>query len=266
MAESLRNKALAEYASGLAFLESRGRRAGFTEPRASNCGTGTGGFQKGNSCASGAVASVAKSAAKGAATGVAVTAGSGFFEVPPALLAGAAAGAAVGFVKGIYDRKNRPTKIGKKIGELGTTESKINTLVKNLGGSNNSVLDLDGKKGLTLSVKDDKKKTQYTVDISKQSISVYPRCKLDCFDQEKVDRLAKFAKDATSKNVRVVIKPKPGDYTKRVLGRLTKAGFKATASTAGKFVVATFAVPEAVNATDKAVEALSGSSSKPKRK
>ena len=237
-----------DLASGFVFLESR----------AKNCGTGAGGFKKGNSCA----ADAAKSAAKGAVTGAAIAAGAGFTDYPPGLLIGAGAGAAVGFVKGIYDNKKKPTEIARRMEKVSTTEEKLNKFVKSLGGSSDSVLDTDGKKDLVLSVKDQDKKTQYTVDIKEKSITVYPRCKLDCLTTDRINEIKEFAKGTTEREVKIVVKPKRGDYTKRVASRLTKAGFKVAGSAAAQNVVATLAVPTAVYAGQEAM----GLNKPPKRK
>jgi len=230
----------------------------FLESRKENCGTGAGGFKKGNSCAGDA----AKGAAKGAAAGAAIAAGAGFTDFPPGLLVGAGAGAAAGFVKGIYDNKKKPTEIAKRMSKVGTTEKKLNTLVKSLGGSSDSVLDTAGKKDLVLSVKDQDKKTQYTIDIKEKSITVYPRCKLDCLTAERINKIKTFASGATDREVKIVVKPKKGDYTKRVVARLTKAGFKIAGSAVAKNVIATLAVPTAVYAGQEAM----GLNKPPKRK
>lgn len=225
-----------------------------TEKRSKDCGTGTGGFKKGNTCSSSGASAAAKGAAKGAATGAAIAAGAGLTEYKPGLAAGAAVGAVGGAIKGYIDHKRKPKQIMSRVKSLGTSDKKVESLVKSLGGSKDSVLDLDGKKNLTLKIKDTKKKLLFNVDISSKSVTVYPRCDLDCLNNERVGELANFASKVTKKKVKVAIKKGRGDYTKRVAARLTKAGFKAAAKTGADFIVATFAIPQAVNAVDQTVQ------------
>lgn len=189
----------------------------FAEDR--NCGTGSGGFQKGNTCAGGVATDVATGAAKGAASGGAHGAAStlGF---PPAVIAGVAGGAAVGAVKGLYDNRMRPTRAARAIKEIGSSDEKVAGLVKGLGGSPKSVADADGKRAVTISVKDGDGKKVFDVRMTKDSITVSPARGNESLSKSRIDEIKAIAQQNHQQAVRVVVDKSPSS----TLARLAKAG------------------------------------------
>lgn len=205
-------------ASVMAFAQSR------------NCGTGTGGFQSGNTCASGKIADAAEGAAKGAVKGAIVTAG--LTGPVPALIAkGAAVGAAVGAVKGLYDNSMQPTRVMKKIEKIGSTEQQVGDLVKHLGGSPNSVAKVkDGR--LTLQVKNERGEKLFDVELGEKQYVITPARKSGTLSSTEMDRVKKIAAENSPKEVAVVVEARSPSY----MAKLVRKGFKITANAAGTLV------------------------------
>ena len=223
-----RPKQRAMYASLVAFHQSR------------NCGTGSGGFQKGNTCAGGVVADVAKGAIKGAASGAIMAAGS-LAPTPQYVAAGAGVGAAAGAVKGLYDNRRRPTRVLKTIERIGSSEEKVSSLVKKLGGTPKSSADVSGKK-LVLTVRNKGNKKSFTVEMDDNEIVVYPRQKADPLTSSEISRVQEIAKEASGKTVSVVVKSSSKSYT----AKLVRKGFKVAANAAGE-LIASIVVPPAAD-------------------
>jgi len=212
------------YASLLAFAQSR------------NCGTGEGGFQKGNTCAGGKIADAAVGAAKGAIKGAAVAAGA-VGPFPPYVAKGAAVGAAVGAVKGLYDNSMQPTRVMEKINEIGTNEEQVSSLVKRLGGSPTSVARVkDGK--LTLRVNNSKGEKVFDVEMGKSKYTITPARKSGTLSSSEIAQVKKIADENSPKEVSVVVKSKSPSY----VAKLVRKGFQVTANAAGT-LVATVVLP-----------------------
>lgn len=212
------------YASLLAFSQSR------------NCGTGEGGFQKGNTCASGKIADAAAGAAKGAVKGAIVAAGvTGPF--PPYVIKGAAVGAAVGAVKGLYDNSMQPTRVMKKIEDIGTSEEQVAGLVERLGGSPQSVAKVkDGK--LTLRIKNEKGDRLFDVEMGESKYTITPARKAGTLTGSEIAQVKKIAEENAPKSVSVVVKSRSPSY----VAKLVKKGFRVTADAAGT-LIATVVLP-----------------------
>ena len=203
--------------------------------QARNCGTGPGGFQTGNTCASGKIADAAAGAAKGAATGAAIAIGVTWF--PGSAVKGAAVGAAVGAVKGLYDNSMRPTRVLKTIQKLGSNEEQIASLVKKLGGSNKS--SADTKSGsLTLKVKDKNGNKIFDVEMDSKRITVTPARASGRLSDSEIKDVKDIAKDNAPKQVQVVVKSQAPSY----LSKLARKGFEITATQAG-VLIASAAAP-----------------------
>jgi hypothetical protein len=206
---------------------------------ARNCGNGPGGFQPGNTCASGKVADAAKGAAKGALSGAAAAAG-GLAPHLPYIAKGAAVGAAAGAIKGLYDNKMRPTRVMDKIKEVGSSENKISKLVKNLGGSPSSLADVSRGK-LQLTVKDESGKKLFHVQIGKDDVVIYPRSASGTLSDKQIARVRQVAKESVPKHVSIEVK----SSSKAYLARLVKNGFRIAANAAGSLVATAVLAPAA---------------------
>jgi len=215
------------YASLLAFQQSR------------NCGTGSGGFQKGNTCAGGIAADVAKGAAKGAVTGATIAAGS-LAPTPQYVAAGAGVGAAVGVIKGLRDNRLRPTRVLKKIESIGSSEEKISSLVGKLGGTAKSSADVSGKK-LVLTIRNKEGKKSFHVEMDNDEIVVYPRQHSAKLSGQEISKIKTIASEAAGKTVAVVVKDSSKAYTRK----LVKSGFKVAANAAGELVASIIVPPMA---------------------
>jgi hypothetical protein len=225
------------YASLLAFSQSR------------NCGTGEGGFQKGNTCAGGKIADAAAGAASGAVKGAVIAAGvTGPF--PPYVIKGAAVGAAVGAVKGLYDNSMQPTRVMKKIDEIGTSEKQVASLVERLGGSPQSVATVkEGK--LTLRVKDSKGEKVFDVDMGKSRYTITPSRKSGTLTGDEIAQVKKIAEENAPKEVNVVVKSRSPSY----MAKLVRKGFKVTANAAGN-LIATVVLPTSASVAVAAMEGV----------
>jgi hypothetical protein len=212
------------FASLLAFAQSR------------NCGIGPGGFQSGNTCASGKAADAAKGAVAGAIKGAAVALGvTG--PVPQFIAQGAAAGAAVGAVKGLYDNHMQPTRVMRQIRKIGSTEKQVSDLVKHLGGSPASMAKVAGGK-LTLAIKDKSGKKIFDVAMNQKNFVVTPARKSGTLTKSEMAEVKKIADENSPKEVSVIVKSRSPSY----LATLVKKGFRVTANAAGD-VVATVVIP-----------------------
>lgn len=212
------------YASLLAFADAR------------NCGTGAGGFQKGNSCGGGGSLKTqegsATSAAKGAVSGAVKGAATGFAVGGVAGLApGAAAGAVIGAVRGIYDDKMRPTRVSKRLESYGVTEPKISSLVKKLGGSSESSAKL-ARQSVVVDVKDDSGKKLFKVEIENSEVTIYPSSKTGKLSDGELKKVKELAREFVPQQVNVVVKPSNTAYTKKLIGK----GMKIAAKAAGLYI------------------------------
>jgi|694.fasta_scaffold00210_17 hypothetical protein len=234
------------YASLLAFAQSR------------NCGTGEGGFQKGNTCAGGKLADAAAGAASGAIKGVVIAAGAtGPF--PPYVIKGAAVGAAVGAVKGLYDNSMQPTRVMQKIDDIGTSEKQVAGLVERLGGSPESVATVkEGK--LRVRVKDSKGEKVFDVEMGKSQYTITPARKSGTLTSDEIAQVKKIAEENSPKEVSIVVKSKSPSY----VAKLVRKGFKVTANAAGSFV-ATVVLPLSASVAVAAAEGVVDSLKKKKR-
>lgn len=223
------------------------RMARFLESR--NCGTGAGGFQKGNTCG-GAAADVAAAAAEGAVAGAAVAAGKTAF-FPPTVATGAAVGAAYGVIGGLYDAAMSPTRAGKAIAAVGSTDEKVATLVKGLGGSPKSVAKSKDGKRLTLDIKGSKGNSKFKVEIEKDSITITPS--KESLSSGEVEAIKKVAADHSGREVRVVVDKVPVS----TMSKLAKAGFRIGVTVAGG-LAAGLLIPVAPAVAGTAVEKVSG--------
>jgi hypothetical protein len=220
------------------FWEWVSRRSGiptlaeFAEAR--NCGTGSGGFQKGNTCAGGIAADVAVGAAKGAAGAAVATLGATWF--PPLVPKAAAAGAVAGAVKGLYDNQMRPTRVMKAIQKAGSSEKQVASLVKSLGGSPKSSADIKGK-SLTLKIKDKDGKKIFDAELTGKSLVITPARESGKLTQSEMDAVKSIAKENAPREVSVVVKSQSPSY----IYQLTKKGFKVAANNAGVLVASTVA-------------------------
>jgi len=225
---------------------------GFARAERRNCGTGSGGFQKGNTCAGQAVADVAAGAAKGAVIGAAGAVGkTGGF--PPAVAAGAATGAAVGAVKGLYDNRMRPTRAGKAIKEIGSSDEKVASLVKGLGGSPKSVAEADGKNAVTIQIKDEDGSKSFSVRMTKSKVTISPAKGKGDMTRREIDKIKRIAEENSPKSVEIVVNAVPTS----TLSRLVKAGATLAVDAAGALVAA-FVVPTLPAIAGTAIEAATG--------
>ena len=206
----------ARYASLLAFAEAR------------DCGQDKDGkFSKGNTCASG----LAADAAKGAASGAVFGAVSGFAKtfLPQSAATGAAAGAVAGAVKGVYDNQMRPTRVSARIEKVGMTDKSVASLVKGLGGTNKSLASMNGRSGLTLTIRAKGGKVSHVVDITDKKVSIYPVAGRKELTDDQIANVKKIASDNSSKETTVVVKTNSLSYA----SRLAKKGFVVAAKGAG---------------------------------
>jgi len=225
---------------------------GFAKAERRNCGTGSGGFQKGNTCSGQAVADVATGAAKGAVIGAAGAVGkTGGF--PPAVAAGAATGAAVGAVKGLYDNRMRPTRAGKAIKEIGSSDEKVASLVKGLGGSPKSVAEADGKSAVTIQIKGEDGSKSFSVRMTKSKVTISPAKGKSDMTRREIDKIKRIAEENSPKSVEVVVNAVPTS----TLSRLVKAGATLAVDAAGALVAA-FVVPSLPAIAGTAIEATTG--------
>lgn len=206
----------------------------FAEAR--NCGTGSGGFQKGNTCAGGKLADAAEGAVKGAIKGAAVTAGV-VGPWPQAIAKGAAVGAAAGAVKGLYDNSMQPTRVMKQIKKIGTSEEQVASLVKRLGGSPKSVASVKGGR-LTLRVNNDRGEKMFDVELGEKNYTVTPARKSGTLSSSEMAQVKKIADENSPKEVGVVVKSKSPSY----VAKLVRKGFTVTANAAGT-LIATVVLP-----------------------
>lgn len=205
------------YASLVQFYESR------------NCGTGPDGFQPGNTCASGKAADAAKGAAKGALKGAAV--GAGLTLTPIGAAKGAAAGAAVGAIGGLIKNATRPARVAKTIQRIGTTEEKVASLVKRLGGTPKSSADVD-RKTLTLRVVNKNGEKIFDVRMDAKKIVITPSRKSGTLTAREITEAKNVVKENHGKSVEIIVKSKSPSY----LSSLVKGGFKVTADVGGTLV------------------------------
>lgn len=236
------------HADLLAFAQSR------------NCGTGSGGFQSGNTCASGKAADAAKGAVKGAAKGAVI--GAGLTWNPAGAAKGAAAGAAVGAIGGLIKNSRRPGQVKKAIERIGTSEEKVAGLVKHLGGTPKSSADVDGKT-LTLKVVNKQGDKVFDVRISDKRIVVTPSRKSGTLTAREIDEVKQAAADNHPKPVDVIVKTKSPSY----LSMLVKKGLKVTADASGTLVasaVGPLAASVGVAAGDAAILAAAAKAIKKK--
>lgn len=227
------------YDSLVAFYESR------------NCGIGPGGFQPGNTCASGKAADAAAGAAKGALKGAAV--GAGLTLTPAGAAKGAAIGAAAGAIGGLIKNVRRPGRVAKTIERVGTTEEKVAGLVKRLGGTPRSSADVDGK-ALTLKIVNKQGDKLFDVRIDTKKIVVTPSRKSGTLTTNEIAEVKKAAADNHPKPVDVIVKSKSPSY----LSSLVRGGLKITADASGTLVataIAPLAASVGVAAADAAVVA-----------
>lgn len=217
-----------------------------------NCGTGAGGFQKGNTCAGAAVADVAKGAAKGAVVGASVAAGKTAGYVP-AIATGAAVGAAAGAVKGLYDNKMTPTNAAKMISKVGTSDEKVASLVKSLGGSPKSIAKADGKSTLSLSVKDGDGKGLFDVRMTSDSVTISPSAGRETLTKSQVEGLRKIAEENSPRSVKVVVNKLPTS----TISKIVKSGFS-LAHDAALGLVAGLVVPTIPAIAGTVVEGATG--------
>lgn len=225
-----------------------------------NCGIGPGGFQAGNTCASGKAADAAKGAVKGAVKGAAV--GAGLTWTPAGAAQGAAVGAAAGAIGGLVKNARRPGQVRKTIAKIGATEESVSSLVKRLGGSPKSSADVD-RKTLTLKIVDKEGKKLFDVRMDAKRIVVTPSRKSGTLTAKEIDEVKKVAADNHPKPVDVVVKSKSPSY----LSMLVKKGLKVTAETSGTLVasaVGPLAVSVGVGAADAAVVAAAANVMKKK--
>ena len=213
----------ARYVGLIAFSQSR------------NCGTGSGGFQSGNTCAGAAAADAAVGAAKGAVLG-----GVGGFAktfTPQGASAGAAMGAVAGAVKGIYDNQMRPTRVSARIESVGMTNAKVADLVKKLGGTGKSLASMSGSTGLSVTIRGSGGKVSHVVDVSPTKISIYPIAGRREMTDHQIDSIKEIAKSVVPKETQVVVKTDSLSYAKRLAGK----GFTVAAKGAG-LIIATATV------------------------
>lgn len=217
-----------------------------------NCGTGSGGFQKGNTCAGAAAADVAAGAAKGAVAGAAAAVGkTGAF--PPAVAAGAGAGAAIGAVKGLYDNRMRPTRAGKAIKSIGSSDEQVASLVKGLGGSPKSVAEADGRNAVTLSIKGQDGKSRFDVRMTKDEVRIKPASGRENLTARDIGKIKKIAEENSPKSVKIVVDAVPTS----VLAKIVKAGGSLALDAAGALVAA-FVIPSAPAIAGTVIEGTTG--------
>lgn len=216
--------------------------------RSRNCGIGPGGFQTGNTCASGKAADAAAGAAAGAVKGAAV--GLGVTWNPAGAAKGAAIGAAVGAVKGLYDNSRRPTRVMKTIERIGSSEEKVGLLVQRLGGSSMSSANVDGK-SLTLKVKDKSGEKMFDVSMNSKKVVITPARKSGTLTAREINAVKKVAVEHAPREVAVIVKSRSPSY----LSTLVRKGFRVTASAAGT-LVASFVAPFAASSSVAVAEAV----------
>ena len=204
--------------------------------QARNCGTGSGGFQAGNTCAGGKLADAATGAAKGAIKGAAVTAGV-VGPIPHIVAKGAAAGAAAGAVKGLFDNAMEPTRVMKKITKIGSSEKQVSSLVSRLGGSPNSVARLNSGK-LTLHVKNERGEKIFEVELGEKKFTISPSRKSGTLSSSEMAQVKKIAEENSPKEVSVVVKSRSPSYA----AKLVRKGFSVAANAAGT-LLATVVLP-----------------------
>ena len=227
----------ARYASLLAFAEPR------------DCGRDPDGkFSSGNTCASGVVAE----AAQGAATGAIKGALAGLFAGGPATVKpGAVLGAATGAVKGIYDNQMRPTRVKKTIERLGMDVKQVGELVEKLGGTPESTADAKGGT-LRLTIRDKGGKKTFHVEVSKDTVTVYPRRATGELTSKEISRVKEIADKSTPKLISVVVKKSSSAY----VSKLVRNGFTVAAGHAGDVLVATYLAAPVHSVAHEAVQSI----------
>jgi hypothetical protein len=217
-----------------------------------NCGTGAGGFQKGNTCTSAKAAEAATGAVKGAITGATVAATYTEFH-PPAIAAGAGIGAVAGGVKGLYDNAMRPTRVTKAIEKIGSSDEKITNIVKGLGGTPNSIASTQGRNVVTLDVRDDKNERVFGVAMSKTLMVVRPSRKTGRLTKDEIASIKKVSEENSSQHTAVIVEEKSPSY----LSLLAKAGFAFAVSQAGT-MLATLSCSACPVVVGTAIETMTG--------
>ena len=240
MRDSLSRRSLdARYASLLAFAESRG------------CGRDEDGkFSSGNTCASGVAAAAASGAVKGGIKG-AIT---GLLAGGPAVVKPAAAiGAATGAVKGIYDNQMRPTRVKKTIEKLGMDTKQVGELVQKLGGTPESSADTEGSK-LQITIRNKEGKKSFHVEVSKDTVTVYPRRATGELTSKEISRVKEIADKSTPKAISVVVKKGSSAY----VSKLVRNGFTLVAGHAADVLVATYLTAPVHSFAHDAVQTVKG--------
>lgn len=217
-----------------------------------NCGTGSGGFQKGNTCAGAAAAEAAAGAVKGALTGASIGA-SATFGYPKAVATGAAAGAAAGAVKGLYDNQMRPTRVTKAIEKIGSSDERVASMVKGLGGSRDSLASTKKGKDVHLDIKDSGGKKIFDVDLTAKTVVITPARASGKLSSSEISRVKQIAEENSPKEVSVVVKSQAPSY----ISQLAKAGFKFAATQAG-IMIATAVLPAAPALVGTVIESTTG--------
>ena len=206
---------------------------GFTEVERRNCGIGPGGFQKGNTCATGAAIDTAAGAAKGGYLG-AVFGAAETLGFAPAIAAGAAIGATFGAIKGLYNNQMQPTRVNKALKNLGLDDDKVVSIVKGLKGSPASVAKSSSKHSVDLEIKNRDGKKTFDVKIEKDKLTITPAKKIS---DKQATRIAEIAKNS-GKNVQVAVNNAPPS----AMATLARAGGKLAVDTTGTVLIS-FALP-----------------------
>jgi uncharacterized protein YabN with tetrapyrrole methylase and pyrophosphatase domain len=154
-------------------------------------------------------------------------------------------------VKGLYDNKMRPTRVMEKIAEVGSTEKKISSLVKKLGGTPSSSADVSRGK-LQLTVRNEAGKKIFHVQIGKEDVVIYPRSATGTLSDKQIARVRQVAKESVPKNVSIEVK----SSSKAYIGRLVRNGFKVAADAAGKLIATAVFAPVADTVVGEATYSL----------
>jgi hypothetical protein len=153
-------------------------------------------------------------------------------------------------VKGLYDNSMQPTRVMKKIDEIGTSEKQVASLVERLGGSPQSVATVkEGK--LTLRVKDSKGEKVFDVDMGKSRYTITPSRKSGTLTGDEIAQVKKIAEENAPKEVNVVVKSRSPSY----MAKLVRKGFKVTANAAGN-LIATVVLPTSASVAVAAMEGV----------
>jgi hypothetical protein len=229
--------------------EHRGDPMDYFKAERRNCGTGSGGFQKGNTCGSQLAADVAGGAITGAAVGAASALGTAGTGAAP----GAAAGAAIGAVKGLYDNQMRPTRAAKAIAAIGSSDEQVAGLVKTLGGTPKSIAEATGKKSVSIAIKGSDGKTSYEVAMDAKSVRIKPSKDKGSMSKDEIAKVKSLAESVSPKSVEVSV----GQFPSSTLAKFVRAGASLAVSVGGAFV-ASFVGTMAPAIAGTAVEASTG--------